>query len=53
MPPIAVSILIFAASIAIGFAGLNGTAFLFDSMNWCCFHSWAMLHGTGAVVFLL
>ncbi len=47
------SVAILLASIAIGFAGLNGTAYLFDSMNWCCFHSWALLHGTGAVVFLL
>ena len=51
--PVVTSIAIFLASIAVGYAGLNGTAHLFDSMNWCCFHSWALMHGTGAVVFLL
>lgn len=53
MPAAVGSILILVASIAFGVAGFFGTAFLFDSMNWCCFHSWALLHGTGAVVFLL
>lgn len=51
--PVVASILTFAGSIATGFAGLSFTAHLFDSMGWCCFHSWALLHGSAPVVFLL
>lgn len=51
--PVVASILIFAASIGAGFGGMAITAHLFDSMNWCCFHSWALLHGSAPVVFLL
>lgn len=52
IPPTAASILILVGSIVIGIAGVVLTAFVFDSMNWCCYHSWAMLHGNVTVVFL-
>jgi hypothetical protein len=47
-----VSFLIFLASIAIGVAGLYMTGYVFNTMHWCCFHSWALAHGTGVVCFL-
>lgn len=52
IPPAAASILTFLASIAVGIAGLSFTAHLFDRMGWCCFHSWALLHGSAPVVLL-
>lgn len=47
------SFLILLASISMGVAGLSVTGHVFDTMNWCCFHSWALLHGSGVVCFLL
>lgn len=46
------SLLILAVSIAIGVAGLILTGYVFDTMNWCCFHSWALVHGSGVICFL-
>ena len=45
-------ILTLAGGIVAGVAGIHFTARLFDSMNWCCFHSWAQMHGTFPVEFL-
>jgi hypothetical protein len=39
-------------SVAAGIAGVGLTGELFDQGRWCCFHSWAMAHGTWPLVFL-
>ena len=52
IPPLLSSILVFIASVASGILGLWPTAVVFDSMNWCCFHSWALIHGSGVLAFL-
>jgi hypothetical protein len=41
-----------ALSLAVGVAAVGLTAELFDRRHWCCFHSWAMVHGAWPLVFL-
>jgi hypothetical protein len=36
-----------------GLLATVGLARLAENKHWCCVHGWAMIHGTGAVVFLL
>lgn len=47
------SFLVLPASILIGLVGLYMTAYVFDTMNWCCFNGWALLHDSGVLCFLL
>jgi hypothetical protein len=44
---------VFALSVGFAIAATQLLASLADAMGWCCVHSWAMLHGSFAVVFLL
>jgi hypothetical protein len=45
--------LVFALSIICGLCGTAALAVLADWRHWCCVNSWAMMHDTGAAVFLL
>ena len=45
--------LLFVLSLICGLAGTAALAALATSLQWCCVNSWALLHDTGPVVFLL
>jgi hypothetical protein len=47
------TILVFALSLMCGLCGTAALAVLADRLQWCCVNSWALLHDTGPVVFLL
>jgi hypothetical protein len=47
------TVLVCVLSAAFGIAFTAGLAATADANNWCCVHSWALAHGSGAVVFLL
>jgi hypothetical protein len=47
------TVLVCVLSTAFGIAFTVGLAATADANNWCCVHSWALAHGSGAVVFLL
>jgi hypothetical protein len=47
------TVLVGGLSIAFAIAFTAGLAAVADANNWCCVHSWALMHGSGAVVGLL
>jgi hypothetical protein len=46
------SVAIFAISFSFGIAGMMATGWLFNTMNWPYFHTWALAHGSSPICFL-
>jgi len=44
---------VFVLSLMCGLCGTAALAIIADRRQWCCVNSWAVLHDTGPVVFLL
>jgi hypothetical protein len=44
---------LFAITALLAALATAGLASVADKLNWCCVHSWALVHGSGAIVLLL